>query len=78
MKYLEGELLVMFRITFLLQIYFQLCFCLQDFIHIVRLLLAAVSIYGLKVHCHISIFQFCKFEIFKNSLASYWFPVPRF
>ena len=33
--------------TFLLQISFYLCVCLQDFIKIVRLLLAAVSINGL-------------------------------
>ena len=40
----EWELLVMFRITFLLQLFSHLCFSLHDFIKIVRLLLAPVSI----------------------------------
>ena len=38
---------LMSRLTFLQYIFFLLCFCLQDFIKIVRLLLAAVSIIGL-------------------------------
>ena len=37
----------MFRITFLNQIFSLICFCLQDFTKVVRLLLAAVSINGL-------------------------------
>ena len=46
-KYLEGELLVMFHKTFLIQVFSQLCFCLQDFIKIANLLFATVSIKGL-------------------------------
>ena len=42
----EGKLLVMFRLKFLLQIFSQLCFHLQDLIKIVRLLLADVTIIG--------------------------------
>ena len=38
----------MFRLTFLHQIFCQLCFCLKDFIKIVRLVLASVSINGLR------------------------------
>ena len=37
----------MFRMTFLNQIFSLICFCLQDFTKVVRLLLAAVSINGL-------------------------------
>ena len=37
----------MFMLTFLHQIFFKLCFCLQDFIKNVRLLLAIVSVNGL-------------------------------
>ena len=33
----------MFLITFLLEMFLQLCFCIQDFIKIVRHLLAAAS-----------------------------------
>ena len=39
----------MFCLTFLLQIFSQLCSCLQTIIKIVRLLLAAVSINGLSL-----------------------------
>ena len=38
----------MFWKTLLFQIFPQICFCVQDFIDIVRLLLTAVSIGGLK------------------------------
>ena len=38
----------MFRSTFLLQIFFLLCFSLKYFIKIVRLVLAAVSANGLR------------------------------
>ena len=41
-----GQLLVVLRITFFI---FKLSFCFKDFIKIVRLLWAAVSIHGLKV-----------------------------
>ena len=37
----------MFLLTFLHEIFSRLCFCLQDIIKIVRLLLAVVSINGL-------------------------------
>ena len=46
-KIFEGELLVMFWSIFLLQIVCQLCYNLKDFIKIVRLLFAAVSICAL-------------------------------
>ena len=51
-KIFEGELLVMFWATFLLQIFCQLCSNLRDFIKIVRLVWASVSIYGLKYHIY--------------------------
>ena len=41
----------MFWWTFLLQMSYYVCVCLQDFIKIVRLLLAAVSINGLTHSC---------------------------
>ena len=44
----------MFWWTFLLQIFCQLCFGLKDFIKIVRLILAAVSINGLKCKGHLT------------------------
>ena len=47
----EGELLVMFCLTFFLQIFSQLCFCVQDIIKINRRLLVVVSINGL-THSH--------------------------
>ena len=40
----------MFKLSFLLQIFLPISFYLQDFIKIVRLLLAAVSINELNVH----------------------------
>ena len=46
-KLFEGELLVMFCMIFLLQVFSQLRFYLLDFIRIVRLLLTAVGTYGL-------------------------------
>ena len=43
---IEGELLVVFYLSTLLQIFSQLCFCLKDLIKIAILLLASVSIHG--------------------------------
>ena len=39
----EGELLVVFSLTFHPEVFSKVCLCLQDFINIVRLLMAAVS-----------------------------------
>ena len=43
-RILEGELLVVFSITFHPKAFSKVCLCLGDFINIVRLLMAAVSI----------------------------------
>ena len=44
----EGELLVMYWLIFLIKIFSQICIRLKEFARIVMLLLAAVSINGLK------------------------------
>ena len=45
----DGELLDISCLTFFLQIFSKICFCLKDIIKIVWLLLAAVSINGLRL-----------------------------
>ena len=40
-KIFEGELLVVFKVTFTIQQISKICFCLRDFIKIIRLVLAA-------------------------------------
>ena len=46
-KIFEGELFLIFYITFLAQVFSQLYFCWKDFIEFVRQLLAAVNMNGL-------------------------------
>ena len=55
-KLFEGELLVMFWSWFLLQIFCQLCKNLKDFFRIVRMVLAAVSINGLRYFSNLVLF----------------------
>ena len=45
----------MFLLTFLHQIFFGLCFCLQNIIKIVRLLLASARINGITLICLLKI-----------------------
>ena len=66
----EGDALVIFWISFLLQIFFQHCFYLRDFIKIVRPLLAAVSTNVLKLDQER--LEKALFLLFKCLWKEYW------
>ena len=64
-KIFDGNLFELFWSTFLHQIFSYLCFCLQDFIKTVRLLLAALSVNGL-INSTDRIIQRCIYQNIKR------------